>query len=606
MKTKKIILMLACILFIGAGAKAQTAPNLGSAATFGLLSGNTISSTDTAYISGDAGATNSVSNKMLANTVYSGDTIVTNALADLSTAISFCNSQTGDTISGSLEGQTLPSGVYQIVGNAILNGTLTLTGDTNSVFIFNISDSLIVLSNSYISNGDVRQENIYWNVTKSAVLKSTINFNGIVMTDEQSSTDLFNTGTTALLCISNIIIAVSNSTNGDNVFFSRNILLLSLLQPLTGCTVLPGCNLVNNPGFENYTGNLCTSTANSVNWGIADCWSNPNNAVSAIYTTPDIFNILCNGQYNGIPINVWGNQAAAASAAVSGTNGYGGVISYAPNVPNFREYLQGQLKTPLQAGHCYYFEMYVSKSNASRFSIDHFGAYFYTGALAGLPPNNIAVAPQIEHTVGLIGTGWSVISGTIIGAGQNYFSIGNFRNDLGSGATVTNTNSSHFESYIYVDNVVVTEIGVSAGADVTIVCPQSTPLQATLTGCPGTGYTYSWSPTTGLSNPNTANPVASPGVTTTYTVTVSTLNGACSVTDAVIVTVTGGPTVTVNSPTICAGQTVTLTANGAAILGREQFQQGEILLWQHLQLPLITLLLEQLTVVPALPWQQLL
>jgi HYR domain/PA domain len=56
--------------------------------------------------------------------------------------------------------------------------------------------------------------------------------------------------------------------------------------------------------------------------------------------------------------------------------------------------------------------------------------------------------------------------------------------------------------------------------------PQSVNLSSTVTG--GTpGYTYNWAPATGLSNPNIANPVASPIVTTTYTVTVTDSKG-CS------------------------------------------------------------------------------
>lgn len=47
--------------------------------------------------------------------------------------------------------------------------------------------------------------------------------------------------------------------------------------------------------------------------------------------------------------------------------------------------------------------------------------------------------------------------------------------------------------------------------------------------------TYSWSPTTGLSNPNIVNPTASPTTTTTYTMT-ATANG-CSASDSVVITV---------------------------------------------------------------------
>lgn len=54
-------------------------------------------------------------------------------------------------------------------------------------------------------------------------------------------------------------------------------------------------------------------------------------------------------------------------------------------------------------------------------------------------------------------------------------------------------------------------------------------------------YTYSWAPPTGLSNPNIKDPLLTPVVgSTTYTVTVTTLNGLCSRTDEVNVTIGGG------------------------------------------------------------------
>ena len=51
-----------------------------------------------------------------------------------------------------------------------------------------------------------------------------------------------------------------------------------------------------------------------------------------------------------------------------------------------------------------------------------------------------------------------------------------------------------------------------------------------------TGVVYSWSPATGLSNPNIANPRAGPAITTTYVLTVRSSGGGCVNTDAVVVT----------------------------------------------------------------------
>jgi gliding motility-associated-like protein len=67
-----------------------------------------------------------------------------------------------------------------------------------------------------------------------------------------------------------------------------------------------------------------------------------------------------------------------------------------------------------------------------------------------------------------------------------------------------------------------------------------------------------WSPATGLSNPNIANPVATPDTTTTYTATV-TQNG-CTATDVVVISVDTLflPVLTTTDTTICEGASVIL------------------------------------------------
>lgn len=64
--------------------------------------------------------------------------------------------------------------------------------------------------------------------------------------------------------------------------------------------------------------------------------------------------------------------------------------------------------------------------------------------------------------------------------------------------------------------------------------PQSIQLNSTVSG--GSGFTYSWSPATGLSNPNIANPVASPTSSTTYTLTVTNAGG-CSTSESISICV---------------------------------------------------------------------
>lgn len=93
---------------------------------------------------------------------------------------------------------------------------------------------------------------------------------------------------------------------------------------------------------------------------------------------------------------------------------------------------------------------------------------------------------------------------------------------------------------------------VSAGPDVW-VCPGAS-IQLNATGA----TTYSWSPTTGLSNASIANPVASPAATSTYIVT-GTDGNLCVSTDTITVIVTSivpiDPGV---DTTICAGDSTVL------------------------------------------------
>ncbi len=89
--------------------------------------------------------------------------------------------------------------------------------------------------------------------------------------------------------------------------------------------------------------------------------------------------------------------------------------------------------------------------------------------------------------------------------------------------------------------------------DSTLCAGQSTQLIA------NGGVTYSWSPTTGLSNPNIKNPIATPSTTTTYTATM--VFGACTKTVSQTVYVSNPALSTTASPaaTVCNGGTVTIS-----------------------------------------------
>lgn len=110
--------------------------------------------------------------------------------------------------------------------------------------------------------------------------------------------------------------------------------------------------------------------------------------------------------------------------------------------------------------------------------------------------------------------------------------------------------------------VVIDPLTANAGEDQTF-CPGQT-VQLNGSG----GDLYEWSPTTGLSDPNIANPVASPSQNTTYVLTVSDSSQSCFDTDEVTVFVgtSGDPGDMPDDQIIlCDGESTNLTASNVSL-----------------------------------------
>lgn len=107
----------------------------------------------------------------------------------------------------------------------------------------------------------------------------------------------------------------------------------------------------------------------------------------------------------------------------------------------------------------------------------------------------------------------------------------------------------------------------NAGPDRNVCSGQST----TLGVAPAQGVVYTWSPATGLANPNQSTTevqrtYTGPANDTTYRYVLrASLGSDCESTDTVDVVVRRGPTISIspNSATICAGGSATLQASGA-------------------------------------------
>jgi autotransporter-associated beta strand protein len=90
----------------------------------------------------------------------------------------------------------------------------------------------------------------------------------------------------------------------------------------------------------------------------------------------------------------------------------------------------------------------------------------------------------------------------------------------------------------------------------------------TASGGSGTGYTYSWSPSSGLNDSTLANPTASPATTTTYTVTVTDAGG-CNAQASVTISVDLPPVISTQpaNQAACSGTTASFSvaASGSGL-----------------------------------------
>lgn len=112
-----------------------------------------------------------------------------------------------------------------------------------------------------------------------------------------------------------------------------------------------------------------------------------------------------------------------------------------------------------------------------------------------------------------------------------------FRTEQAAATSLANWGIFSDVGSVTVGNFAVTPqalpLTVSAGGDKTITAGQGCPLNGSASG--GTSpYTYSWSPSAGLSDATIANPTASPTTTTTYTLTVTDQTGLKATASAII------------------------------------------------------------------------
>lgn len=184
-----IVLAVAAGNLTGAGA-AEAPVGLGTAASFAVLGGTTVTNTGPTVVSGDLGvspgsAVTGFPPGLVTNgTIHSADAAALQAQADVTTAYDDAAGRASSaTISADLGGQTLVGGVY--TGATLgLTGALTLDaqGDAGAVFILRSASTLITSSASSVVLLDGAQAcNVYWQIGSSATLGTASSFTGTVL-----------------------------------------------------------------------------------------------------------------------------------------------------------------------------------------------------------------------------------------------------------------------------------------------------------------------------------------------------------------------------------------------------------------------------------------
>ncbi|PPG32716.1 ice-binding family protein [Pseudoclavibacter sp. RFBB5] len=166
-----------------------TAVDLGTASSFSVLGGASVSNTGDSILSGDLGVAPGSAISGFPPGIVLGETRpledAAAAQSDAAIAYNALTSQASDApIAADLGGQTLVAGVYKADTSAGLTGTVTLDaeGDPNAVFIFQIGSTLTTAPNSTVAlvNG-VQACNVFWQVGSSATLDTDTTFVGTII-----------------------------------------------------------------------------------------------------------------------------------------------------------------------------------------------------------------------------------------------------------------------------------------------------------------------------------------------------------------------------------------------------------------------------------------
>lgn len=228
----------------------------------------------------------------------------------------------------------------------------------------------------------------------------------------------------------------------------KKVIIVFLLTSL----IVNAQNLVENPSFEKTK--RCVENFGQFNQALFD-WSTPTNGTTDLYNNCGIENV-------SVPVNFHGKQASFQG------NNYAGCYFFASE--DYREYIQGKLKSTLKRGKKYKVTFYINLSDNSTYAIKNIDFLFSTKKIdlstdsvldideanksnkcALYSINNDAFYSDKEK--------WVLISKEIVAKGsENYISIGNFNTNSETEKQQFPNAKNFFMAYYYLDMISVERV----------------------------------------------------------------------------------------------------------------------------------------------------
>jgi Ice-binding-like len=209
------VLMIA--LFISGITYSQQLPvNLGTSGNFAILTKSGISTVPPSAVVGDMGVSPIdqtaitgfslivdpsgvfATSTQVTGRVYAADlsaptpVYLTTAIGDMETAYANAAGRTNPDFTelgaGEIGGLTLVPGLYKWSTNVLITNDVTLNGNSNDIWIFQIAGGIIMASDKrVILTGGAQSKNIFWQSFGSVAIGTTAHFEGIVLTQTSIS-----------------------------------------------------------------------------------------------------------------------------------------------------------------------------------------------------------------------------------------------------------------------------------------------------------------------------------------------------------------------------------------------------------------------------------